>query len=89
MIHNTEYSRNHAPIDNYSRNHAPTYWPEVAIHDKKTVESRYSTILQPTQVSMGLNSRNLQHLNMQRVLHHVRDAVVSGNTFEHIDGILT
>ena len=32
---------------------------------------------------------------MQRVLHHVRDAVVSGNTFnvpsnnlEHIDGIL-
>ena len=27
-------------------------------------------------------------LNMHRVLHDVRDAVVSGNTFERIDGIL-
>ena len=27
-------------------------------------------------------------LNLQRVLHHVRDAVVSVNTFERIDGIM-
>ena len=50
---------------NYSRNDAPTDWPEVAergpIHNKKTVESRHSTILQPIQVSMGLNSHDLQH----------------------------
>ena len=42
---------------------------------------KYSTILQPTQVSMDLNSCNLQHFE-HRVLHHVRDAVLSGNTFE-------
>ena len=29
---------------------------------------------------MGLNSRDLQHFD--GVLHHVRDAVVSGNTFD-------
>ena len=43
------------------------------IHNK-----RYFAILQPTQVSLGLNSRDLQHF----VFHHVRGAVVSGNTFD-------
>ena len=41
------------------------------------------------------NHATINILNMQRVLHHVRDAVVSGYTFdvplnnhEHIDGIM-
>ena len=57
---------------------------------------RYSTILQPTQVYPCVYIQATFYiLNMHRVLHHMRDRVVSGNTFavplnnlEHIDGML-
>ena len=58
------------------------------IHNKNTVESRYSTILQPTQVSMGmsLNLRDHRHFEEAAIEYciYVRGAVVSGNMFKRI-----
>ena len=59
---------------NYSRKHAPTYWPDTI--------KRYSTILQQTHVSMGLNSRDLEDFEHATSIASKRDAVVSSNTFD-------
>ena len=37
---------------------------------------------QPTQVYMDQNSRDLQQFEHGAIMHHVRDAIVSGNTFD-------
>ena len=62
-----------------SRKHAPTYWPEVIFYN----QHKYPC-------PMGLNHSGLNScdLHFEHAMHHVRDAVVSGNMFKCIDSIL-